>query len=92
MQWKAYFRNIVSWYRVAIKGWPLTIPFANLSDCLSSMPQLEILQRQWEMDLTYWRKLTNEEFEVLRRERNEQLKSRNIVEPTRRTRSDKGTK
>jgi hypothetical protein len=56
------------------------------------MPQLEMLQQKWEMDLTYWRKLTDEEFEVLRREQNEQLESRNIVEPTHCTCSDKGTK
>ena len=92
MQWKAYFRNIVSRYRVAIEGWPSTIPFANLSDCSSSMPQLEMLQQKWEMDSTYWRKLTDEEFEVLRQQQNEDIESCSIIESTHRTRSDKGAK
>jgi len=44
------------------------------------------------MGATYWKELTDEEFEELRRERNEQLESGTVMEPSRRTRSDKGKK
>jgi len=70
----------------------MTIPFANLSSASSSLSQLELLLRKWEMGATYWKELTDEEFEELRRERNEQLESGAVMEPSHRTRSDKGKK
>jgi len=75
-----------------VEGWPTTIPFANLSSASSSLSQLELLLRKWEMGATYWKELTDEEFEELRQERNEQLESGAVMEPSCRTRSDKGKK
>ncbi|KAG6370999.1 hypothetical protein JVT61DRAFT_10716 [Boletus reticuloceps] len=92
MQWTAYFRNIVSHYRVVIEGWLSTVPLANLSEALSSLPQLEMLEHKWEMGLTHWKKLSPEQFEALKRERDEKIESGEIVEPTRHTHSDKDTK
>jgi hypothetical protein len=92
MQWKMYFQNIISRYRVVMEGWPSTIPIMNLSDTSSSQPQLEMLQYKWEMDLTYWKKLTDEEFQVLRQQRNTEIESGKIIEPTRRPHSDIGAK
>jgi len=44
------------------------------------------------MGTIYWKELTNDEFEELRRTRNEQLENGEIQEPSCRTRSDKGKK
>ena len=92
MQWSNYFRNIITRYQVAIEGWPPTVPFMNLSKASNSFSQLEMLLRKWEMGSTYWKELSAEEYESLRRERNEQLESGELEEPSRRTRSDKGKK
>ena len=66
MQWMHYFRNIVTRYRVTIEGWPLTIPFANLSSMSSSFSHLETLLRKWEMGSTFWKKLSKEEYAMLK--------------------------
>ncbi|KAF8123534.1 hypothetical protein EV363DRAFT_1074124, partial [Boletus edulis] len=92
MHWSYYFRNVVSRHQVIIEGWPESIPFANLSNACSSMTHLETLLRNWEDGTTHWKTLTDTEFEKLRQKRNEQLGEGEIEEPTRRTRSDKGTK
>ncbi|KIK21244.1 hypothetical protein PISMIDRAFT_35721, partial [Pisolithus microcarpus 441] len=92
MQWAQYFRNVVARYRVIIDGWPEAIPFANLSSMSSSLPQLEILLRKWEMGTTYWKALSDDEFEQLQQKRSEELESGGIEECSRRTRSDKGKK
>ncbi|KAF8128112.1 hypothetical protein EV363DRAFT_1400615 [Boletus edulis] len=92
MQWTAYFHNIMLHYRVAIEGWPSTVPLANLSEALSSLPQLEMLECKWEMGLTHWKKMSPEQFEALKQEWDEKIKSGKIVEQTRYTRLDKGTK
>ena len=44
------------------------------------------------MGSTYWKELSAEEYESLRWERNEQLESGELEEPSRHTRSDKGKK
>ncbi|KAI6002901.1 hypothetical protein EDD15DRAFT_2157242 [Pisolithus albus] len=92
MQWVQYFRNVVARYHVIIDGWPESVPFANLSSLSSSLPRLEVLLRKWEMGTTYWRALSDEEFEQLRQKRSEELESGGIEECSRRTRSDKGKK
>ncbi|KAI5980855.1 hypothetical protein EDD15DRAFT_2133692, partial [Pisolithus albus] len=92
MQWAHYFRNVVTRYLVAIEGWPGRIPFANLSTVSSALPDLEMLLRMWESGSTFWKSLNNEEYEALCRERDAKLNSGELVERTRRTRSDKGTK
>ncbi|KAI5986623.1 hypothetical protein EDD15DRAFT_2373070 [Pisolithus albus] len=92
MQWAQYFRNIIARYHVAIEGWPDTVVFANLSSTSSSLSQLEVLLRKWEMGSTYWKKLSDNEFRELQQERNEQLERGEIQAHSRRTRSDKGKK
>jgi len=92
MQWSYYFRNVITCYRVAIEGWPPTVPFMNLSKASSSFSQLEMLLQKWEMGSTYWKELSQEEYESLRGERNQQLESGKLNEPSHRTRSDKGKK
>lgn len=92
MEWAHYFRNVVSRLHVIIEGWPEDIPFANLSTVSSSMSQLELLQRKWEMGETRWKEISEDQLEELRQKRDEQLKNGEIVEHARRTRSDKGKK
>ncbi|KAG1769948.1 hypothetical protein EV702DRAFT_1202611 [Suillus placidus] len=92
MQWVHYFRNVVQHYQVVMEGWPDGIPFTNLSQVSSAFPDLKMLYERWEEGTTYWKSLSDEEFEKLRLERNEKLNNGEIVERRRRTRSDKGTK
>jgi hypothetical protein len=93
MEWKLYFRNVVKRYHVIIEGWPSEIEFVNLSDASSSIDTLERLLRRWKQGTTYWKKLTQEEFEQLEDERDAQIESGKINVPApRRTRSDKGKK
>ena len=92
MQWAQYFRNVVALYNVIIEGWPEAIPFANLSSTSSSLSQLELLLQKWEMGMTYWKEISDEEVEELRQKRNEQIEGGEIEEPSLRTRSDKGKK
>ncbi|KIM58466.1 hypothetical protein SCLCIDRAFT_28011 [Scleroderma citrinum Foug A] len=74
------------------KGWPEAIPFANLSSASSSLSQLELLLQKWEMGMTYWKEISDEEVEELWQKRNEQIEGGEIKEPSRCTRSDKGKK
>ena len=92
MEWAHYFRNVVSRLHVIIEGWPEDIPFANLSTVSSSTSQLELLQRKWEMGETHWKEISEDQLEELRQKRDEQLRNGEIVQHTRRTRSDKGKK
>jgi len=92
MEWAQYFRNVVHRYKVAIEGWPESIPFANLSSESSSLSQLELLLRKWKMGKTYWRELSSKEVEELCQKRDAQLENGEIEEPSHRTRSDKGKK
>ncbi|KAI6011575.1 hypothetical protein PISMIDRAFT_105786, partial [Pisolithus microcarpus 441] len=92
MQWAHYFRNIIARYLVTIEGWPDRVPFANLSTVSSALPDLETLLRMWESGSIYWKQLSNEEYEALRCERDGKLNRGELVEHTRRSRSDKGTK
>ncbi|KAG0706449.1 hypothetical protein DFH29DRAFT_798317 [Suillus ampliporus] len=92
MQWAHYWRNIVQRYLVLCTGWPDEIPFENLSKVSSSLADLEMLERKWRSGEIDWRRLENEEFEQLHRERNEKLDSGEIIEHCHRTRSDKGKK
>ncbi|KAG2126224.1 hypothetical protein DEU56DRAFT_758971 [Suillus clintonianus] len=92
MQWTHYFRNIVRRYQVTIVGWPDNIPFVNLSKVSSALPELERLFHLWDTRITFWKTLTDEEFAKICQEHNEKLKSGEIEDIHRRTRSDKGTK
>ncbi|KIK14433.1 hypothetical protein PISMIDRAFT_117014, partial [Pisolithus microcarpus 441] len=92
MQWAHYFHNIIAHYLVAIEGWPDHVPFANLSTVSSALPDLETLLRMWESRSIYWKQLSNEEYEALRCECDGKLNCGELVEHTRRSHSDKGTK
>ncbi|KAG2358988.1 hypothetical protein BDR07DRAFT_1378983 [Suillus spraguei] len=92
MQWVHYFQNIIQHYQVVVKGWPNNIPFTNLSNVSSTIPDLEMLLWKWESGATYWKAIDNEEFEWLCWERDEGLESGDITEQCWRTRSDKGKK
>ncbi|KIK21689.1 hypothetical protein PISMIDRAFT_31748, partial [Pisolithus microcarpus 441] len=92
MQWAQYFRNVVTRYQVVIEGWPEMIPFANLSSASSSLAQLEVLLRKWELGATYWKALSDDELNQLQQRRNEGLENGEIEEHSHRTRSDKGKK
>ncbi|KAG2149221.1 hypothetical protein DEU56DRAFT_729582, partial [Suillus clintonianus] len=92
MQWADYFRNVVNPYQVAIKGWPEHIPFTNLSNMSSSLPDLQFLLDCWKMVTTTWKVLDDEELVQLRRERDEKINSGEVIESRRRTQSDKGKK
>ncbi|KAG1752342.1 uncharacterized protein EDB91DRAFT_1243121 [Suillus paluster] len=92
MQWAYYFRNIVQCYQVMIEGWPDNVPFANLSQVSSALPELNRLLRKWESGATRWKTLTDEEFDKILHEHNDQLNHGEINDHRRRTRSDKGKK
>ncbi|KAG1894969.1 uncharacterized protein F5891DRAFT_984661 [Suillus fuscotomentosus] len=80
MQWAQYWRNIVKWYSVIIKGWPEQIPFANLSAVSSSLPKLEMLLRKWKSGAIYWKHLTPEELEHMDKERDKGIENGAIAE------------
>ncbi|KAH7917298.1 hypothetical protein BV22DRAFT_990071, partial [Leucogyrophana mollusca] len=84
MHWKLYWRNIVQRYQVKIEGWPSNIPFANLSDTSSALPDLESLLRKWKSGAIHWEKLSEVEYERLNNERNGQLENGELEEPCRR--------
>ena len=92
MQWTHYFHNIVGHYLVIIEGWPERIPFTNLSTASSVLPDLELLLRLWESGGIFWKKLSEAEYEALCHEHDAKLNSGELVEHTRKTRSDKGAK
>ncbi|KAG1860769.1 hypothetical protein F4604DRAFT_1930089 [Suillus subluteus] len=92
MHWANYFRNVVQRYQVVIEGWPANIPFVNLSQASSALPDLEMICRKWESRAICWREINDEEFQQLLEERNEKLESGEITDHRRRTRSDKGKK
>jgi hypothetical protein len=93
MEWKYYWRNVVKRYHVMIEGWPDKIPFRNLSDASSPLPDLENLLRKWRNGKIYWKKLTENEINALDLERNAQIENGELDAPVpRRRRSDYGKK
>ena len=92
MQWVHYFRNVIQRYQVIVEGWPSNIPFTNLSQISSALPQLKMLLHRWESGSTYWKSLSDEELEQLRQEREEKIENGDLVDRRRQTRSDKGKK
>jgi hypothetical protein len=92
MKWKNYWRDIVRKHQVVVTGWPEEIPFANLSDFSNSLTTLESLLRKWECGTIHWKSISNDEFTRLDKERDRQIEAGEIEEPTRRQRSDKGSK
>jgi hypothetical protein len=93
MEWKHYWRNVVKRYHVIIEGWPDKIPFRNLSDASSPLPDLENLLRKWRNGKTYWKTLTEDEIKVLDLEHDAQIENGELDAPIpRRRRSDYGKK
>ncbi|KAG1839894.1 hypothetical protein DFJ58DRAFT_627185, partial [Suillus subalutaceus] len=92
MQWTEYWRNIVQCYCIVCEGWPSTVPFKNLSEASSSLPELKMLQDKWESGAIKWRHLEEEEYQQLLQERLQKIDNGEIVERTCRQCSDKGKK
>ncbi|KAG6875862.1 hypothetical protein C0992_001988 [Termitomyces sp. T32_za158] len=93
MEWKHYWRNVVKRYLVVIEGWPPGIPFENLSSVSSSLTALEDLLRKWRCGTTYWKALSESEFNDLDTARDRQIEDGDITPPApRRRRSDCGKK
>ncbi|KAG0705574.1 hypothetical protein DFH29DRAFT_799878 [Suillus ampliporus] len=92
MQWVYYFQNVVQCYQVTIEGWPDNVPFANLSQVSSALPELNRLLWKWDSGATRWKTLTDKEFDKILQEHNDQLDRGEINDHRRWTRSDKGKK
>ncbi|KAG1836618.1 hypothetical protein F4604DRAFT_1943019 [Suillus subluteus] len=92
MQWANYWRNVVQRYCVICEGWPTHIPFKNLSEASTSLPKLQMLHDMWKNKLISWRLLDEDEYQRLLQEHNKKVNTGEIVEPSRRPRSDKGKK
>ncbi|TDL13891.1 hypothetical protein BD410DRAFT_846538 [Rickenella mellea] len=92
MKWKNYWQDIVSKYRVVIEVWPENIPFGNLSDIVTNIPDFERLLRKWKTNTIYFRQIDDNEYDKLQVERDEKLESGELEEPRRKIRSDKGKK
>ena len=86
MQWKYYFKNVVSHYKVVIEDWPSEVPFANLSNVSSPLAELETMLRKWEMGQIHWKRITEDEYKQLCEERRSQVERGELTEPTRRPR------
>ncbi|KAG1842845.1 hypothetical protein F4604DRAFT_1689765 [Suillus subluteus] len=89
MQWALYFQNIVQCYQVMIEGWPDNIPFANLSQVSSALPELDRLFQRWKLGAMHWKTLTDEEFEKILQEHNDKLDHGKINDHRQWTQSDK---
>jgi hypothetical protein len=91
MSYKNYWRDIVAKYRVYIEGWPDEILFGNLSDVATSLPALEKLRSSWKSGRTFFRVLSDAEFEKLDDERSQRIEDGEEEVHVRKTRCDKGT-
>ncbi|KAG2740597.1 hypothetical protein P692DRAFT_20851330 [Suillus brevipes Sb2] len=60
MHWANYFRNVVQRYQVVIEGWPANIPFVNLSQASSALPDLEMIHRKWESCAICWKEIDDD--------------------------------
>ena len=93
MEWKYYWRNVVQRYKVVIEGWPGNVPFRNLSDATSSLPDLEGLLQRWRNGKAYWKAITDRELRDLDVDREAQIENGDLnVPPPRWRRSDAGKK
>ncbi|KAG1733401.1 uncharacterized protein EDB91DRAFT_1057521 [Suillus paluster] len=80
MQWADYFCNVVNPYQVAIKGWPEHIPFTNLSNVSSALPDLKFLLDSWKMGAMAWNILDDEELAQLHCKCDEKINSGQVIE------------
>ncbi|KAH7922382.1 hypothetical protein BV22DRAFT_974595, partial [Leucogyrophana mollusca] len=90
MQWKLYFQNIIDVYQVKIVGWPDNVPFGNLSQVSSALPDLQALLRKWQSGAIRWEHIDDDELARLREKRNQQLESGEIQDHCCHVCSDKG--
>ncbi|KAG1813560.1 uncharacterized protein BJ212DRAFT_1300956 [Suillus subaureus] len=79
MQWVHYFCNVIQWYQVVVEVLPDKIPFTNLSQVSSALPDLNMFCDRWDKGTMCWRSLSNTEFEKLCLEHEEKLKSGEIM-------------
>ncbi|EPQ49804.1 hypothetical protein GLOTRDRAFT_141658, partial [Gloeophyllum trabeum ATCC 11539] len=80
-------------YKVALDGWPAHIPFGNLSSVVRSLPHYEELLRLCENDTIMFRRLSEDEVEELRKERDGRINAGEDAPPApKKARADKGTK
>ncbi|KAG1877154.1 hypothetical protein C8R48DRAFT_768703 [Suillus tomentosus] len=80
MHWTNYFQSVVQHYQVIIEGWPVKIPFVNLSKASSALPDLKMLEWKWRAGTICWREIDEEELLKLLEECNEKLESWEIVD------------
>ena len=93
MEYKLYHENIVQRHHVMLVGWPQNIPFKNLSECSSSLQELQDFLKKLVDGETYWKTITEEELNKLEDERQKQIEDGEIApRAPRRRRSDYGKK
>lgn len=93
MEWKWYWRNVVSRHSVIIEGWPAAIPFQNLSTESRTISELASLLQKWRRGVIFWKTLTAEELQTLTMNRQHQINGGELETPApRRRRSDFGKK
>ena len=72
-----------------VEGWPNHIPFKNLCEASSALPELKSLLEQWQDQRIHWKKLSDEEAKCIFEEHREQGE---VPEATHQARSDRGKK
>ena len=96
MEYKLYHENVVQRHRVVHVGWPQNIPFKNLSECSSSLQELQNFLKKLDDGKTYWdtnHTITEKELNNLKDERQKQMDDGKIApRAPRRCHSDYGKK
>jgi hypothetical protein len=64
-----------------IKGWPGNVPFRNLSDATSSLPDLEGLLQWWHNGKAYWKAITDRELRDLDVDQEAQIENGDLNVP-----------
>lgn len=91
MEYKLYHENVIRRHRVMLMGWPQNMPFKNLSECSSSLQELQGLLERLLNGETYWKTITDDELDQLEDERKKRIEDGEIAPPApRRRRSDYG--
>ena len=66
-------------HKIIIKGWPNAIPFKNLSKGLGALMELENLLEMWQIDMTYWKAITEDKLQVLENKCQQEIDVGNIL-------------
>ena len=91
MEYKLYHENVVRRHQVRLVGWPENMPFKNLSECSSSLQELQNFLKKLDDGQTYWERITEEELTQLEEEREKQIEDGKLApRASRRRRSDHG--